>query len=609
MKLKHLFIFVAAGTLVAGCGELDEEFSADLSDNTLNNIQTKGDRFASRFDNTTGEWEANDAIGVFMQTAAEDVTVENGWNVRFATTEGGVTAQFVTGGMGIPLPEENVDVFAYYPYEDAVYQDYLYHVEIGSQEDGISQYDLMYAKVENQSPATLASSGLNLQFAHKMSLVKVNVTLPENLNGQKVESVILNGLNTVGDFNLQTGEWEEVTSPTVTNVALNETGDNAFQGIVLPAASLDNLTLTFMLTDNSTYRFEMSEVDGASVTAFQEGYEYTFTIDLNAPVNGYLDEIAGSTSTPWGEGGTVSGDAGQIVSDPDIPADYNLIEVSSSEDFSKLATVGGKVALRFNADVASGVEQITIPEKVTELVVKGANDGTQLSVRSFIVEGSLSKLSLLNMDITGNTNNDLFCNTFSEGAEVIVRNCKLSDMRFVFNVPSGDVNSWKSLTIKDCQIQNARSVVNQYAIQTVTLTESTLWNFSDKAFNLNSSLAVPTLNVSYCTIVDMDKTPFECVNGSNGRLNYEYNISAVFMAESDNANLAYKMEAGTFAGNYAAASGDEALFPAVKVHKNDVAGGWTNTEMTVEQLFTDAAAGDFSTAITDAGDPRWRNNQ
>lgn len=33
---------------------------------------------------------------------------------------------------------------------------------------------------------------------------------------------------------------------------------------------------------------------------------------------------------------------------------------------------------------------------------------------------------------------------------------------------------------------------------------------------------------------------------------------------------------------------------------------WVDKNKTVTELFKDAAAGDFTTTITDAGDPRWR---
>ena len=367
MKLKHFFFFAMAGALATSCNETEDGLASGLS-NTLKRIQTEGDRFASRFNNATGEWDANDAIGVFMQTAADNQTVEGGWNVRFVTAEGGATADFSTAGMGIPLPEGNVDVFACYPYNPDIFQDYLYRMEVGNQEDGISQYDLMYAKVENRAASEL-SSGLGLQFAHQLSLVKVNVTLPDNLEGQKVEGVSMNGLNTAGDFNLSTGTWEAVETPAVMNVGLNEVADNAFQCVVLPTTDLSELTLTFTLTDNSTYRFEMSDVQSSSVTSFEKGHEYTFTINLNAPVNGYLDGAEGATSAPWENGGEQGGTADQIVSDPDIPSDYNVIEVSSADDLARLANIGGKVALRFNADVTSGVETLSVSEKVTELVV------------------------------------------------------------------------------------------------------------------------------------------------------------------------------------------------------------------------------------------------
>ncbi len=610
MKLKHFFFFAMAGALATACNETEDGLASGLS-NTLKRIQTEGDRFASRFNNATGEWDANDAIGVFMQTAADNQTVEGGWNVRFVTAEGGATADFSTAGMGIPLPEGNVDVFACYPYNPDIFQDYLYRMEVGNQEDGISQYDLMYAKAENRAASEL-SSGLGLQFAHQLSLVKVNVTLPDNLEGQKVEGVSMNGLNTAGDFNLSTGTWEAVETPAVMNVGLNEVADNAFQCVVLPTTDLSELTLTFTLTDNSTYRFEMSDVQSSSVTSFEKGHEYTFTINLNAPVNGYLDGAEGATSAPWENGGEQGGTADQIVSDPDIPSDYNVIEVSSADDLARLANIGGKVALRFNADVTSGVEMLSVSEKVTELAVKGANETpSSLVLKGFAVEGALSKLSILNMNITGDGGADLLSCDFAEDAAIEIKGCKLSGMKNVLNF-SGDSRILASLNVDDCQIENTGSLVNSYRIKEISLTNSTLWKVSGRAVFVNTAefgekSLLTNIRVSSCTLAEIGGTPFES-NYSNTDLYFDNNISAVFL-ESGKNNLGYKVTAQSFKNNHAAAGGEDGLLPAVLIHNGEVTvdGGWASTDQTVGQLFTDAASGNFSTTIADAGDPRWRN--
>ena len=56
MKLKHFFFFAMAGALATACNETEDGLASGLS-NTLKRIQTEGDRFASRFNNATGEWD------------------------------------------------------------------------------------------------------------------------------------------------------------------------------------------------------------------------------------------------------------------------------------------------------------------------------------------------------------------------------------------------------------------------------------------------------------------------------------------------------------------------------------------------------------------------
>ena len=64
MKLRYLFFAAAASTLVAACSEVDE-LASNSSQKTLETIQSGTDNFTTRV-NLNSEWEAGDAIGVYM---------------------------------------------------------------------------------------------------------------------------------------------------------------------------------------------------------------------------------------------------------------------------------------------------------------------------------------------------------------------------------------------------------------------------------------------------------------------------------------------------------------------------------------------------------------
>ena len=223
----------------------------------------------------------------------------------------------------------------------------------------------------------------------------------------------------------------------------------------------------------------------------------------------------------------------------------------------------------------------------------------------------MSKLSILNMNITGDGGADLLSCDFAEDAAIEIKGCKLSGMKNVLNF-SGDSRILASLNVDDCQIENTGSLVNSYRIKEISLTNSTLWKVSGRAVFVNTAefgekSLLTNIRVSSCTLAEIGGTPFES-NYSNTDLYYDNNISAIFL-ESGKNNLGYKVTAQSFKNNHAAAGGEDGLLPAVLIHNGEVTvdGGWASADRTVDQLFADAASGDFSTTIADAGDPRWRN--
>ena len=166
------------------------------------------------------------------------------------------------------------------------------------------------------------------------------------------------------------------------------------------------------------------------------------------------------------------------------------------------------------------------------------------------------------------------------------------------------------MIIDDCIFANMQNVFNDYVSKVITITNSTLYNMTERAIYMKGTSAV-ILTVENCTLVDLGKTPFES-RATNGNLYYKNNISACFVTSSP--NLAYKMNVKEFSGNYAAAVTEDGQLAVVNIHNkavdtNNFPDAWTDTSKTVAELFEDAANDNFKLKMdAQVGDPRWYKN-
>ena len=616
MNLKLLFFLAVAGTLAVACSEVNENSLTDGDgQRMLRTISSGNDRFSTRLNSETSEWESGDAIGIYMFDTEDKNVLNDALNVKYTTIGEGLTVNF-SSDPGIAIYDMPTNFVAYYPHAtsadviDATAA--LYKVDISDQSNGISAHDLMWAKAANQSTESLLAGGLAFTFHHQLVLLRVNIT---NENVSDVTSVTVGGMNTTATFNLIDGTLSNIG--TQKSVALQKKDNKSFIGIMLPTEELKNKLSLTILADGGKYQYTVPET--SKIDKFVAGNEYTFDITVGKETSGEVGGGSGS-NTPWGDGGNEEGNGDKVSENEAIPADYAQKAITAETDLSTvLSGASGKAALVFaaNADGYTFSDVMVVPEAVTELLLIGdTEEQVKVNLKQIQYAG-LQKIALNNLDITGDNSTALLTN--SETAQLAVdavielKKCNFTSMKTICDWPSGDANAQNliaAMIIDDCIFANMQNVFNDYVSKVITITNSTLYNMTERAIYMKGTSAV-ILTVENCTLVDLGKTPFES-RATNGNLYYKNNISACFVTSSP--NLAYKMNVKEFSGNYAAAVTEDGQLAVVNIHNkavdtNNFPDAWTDTSKTVAELFEDAANGNFKLKMdAQVGDPRWYKN-
>lgn len=616
MNLKQLFFLAAAATLAVACSEVNENSPTDTNgQRVLSTISSGNDRFSTRLNSETSEWESGDAIGIYMFDTEDKNVLNEALNVQYTTIGSGLTVNF-SSNPGIAIYDAPTNFVAYYPYTTAAdaidATAALYKVDLSNQSDDISAHDLMWAKATNQSTDALLAGGLAFTFRHQLALLCVKIT---NENVSNVTSITVGGMNTTATFNLIDGKLTNMD--TQKSVALQKTGDKSFIGIMLPTEELINkLSLTIM-ADGGKYQYTVPE--DSKIDKFMAGHEYTFNINVGKETTGEIGGGNGS-NTPWGDGGSEDGDGDKVSENEAIPADYAQKAIHSETNLSTiLSGASGKVALVFaaNAEGYTFSDAIVVPEAVTELLlIADTEEQVKVNLKQ-IQYTSLQKIALNNLDITGDNSTALLTNNetaqLANDAVIDFKKCNFTNMKTVCDWPDGDngaQNLPSAVLIDNCLFTNMQSVFNYYGSKAITVTNSTLYTMTERVFYVKDANGV-VVTIENCTLADMGKTPFES-RYANGNLYYKNNISACFV--TSNPNIGYKMDVREFSGNYAAAPTEGGQMAVVNVHgkaidTNTFPNAWIDVSKTAAELFEDAANGNFKLKIdAQVGDPRWYKN-
>ena len=293
---KKTFSAVALATLLLTACQNDEETmqtDARVALQVTSGIQTRA------YDAT---WEANDEIGIFGFTQG-DAPAQAYTNVRYVTTGG--DGAFTPDGTTIYLPTDgsSLDFVAYYPHTTDL-ENGIYTVDVEDQSD-LSTIDLMAAGMQT---ANRINNTVTFNFEHKLSKIVLTfkpgdgMALSE-LTGMKVQ---LTNQQTLATFDVTQPDGEVVVGTnTPATLTLNTDADGtSSEGIVLPSANFDGMTLHLELEDGGS--FFNWDLNNSKADKFEAGKKYVYDITVN---KSRLDVTA--TIEDWAPGNGENGEQGE----------------------------------------------------------------------------------------------------------------------------------------------------------------------------------------------------------------------------------------------------------------------------------------------------------
>ena len=245
-------------------------------------------------------WEAGDDIGIFGFTQG-DAPTQAYTNVRYVTTGG--DGAFTPDGTTIYLPTDgsSLDFVAYYPHTTDL-ENGIYTVDVEDQSD-LSTIDLMAAGMQT---ANRINNTVTFNFEHKLSKIVLTfkpgdgMALSE-LTGMKVQ---LTNQQTLATFDVTQPDGEVVVGTnTPATLTLNTDADGtSSEGIVLPSANFDGMTLHLELADESSF-FNWDLNNSQNADKFEAGKKYVYDITVNRSGLGVT-----ATITDWTPGNGENGE-------------------------------------------------------------------------------------------------------------------------------------------------------------------------------------------------------------------------------------------------------------------------------------------------------------
>ena len=243
---KKTFSAVALATLLLTACQNDEETmqtDARVALQVTSGIQTRA------YDD---QWEKGDEIGIFGFTQG-DAPAQAYTNERYVTTGGNGT--FTPGGTPIYLPTDDsyLDFVAYYPHTTSLTADGIYAVDVTNQSIQ-KDIDLMAASKlsANRSKNTVA-----FNFEHKLSKIVLTFKPGDGMALSELAGMTVQLTNqqpkALFDVTQPDGEVVVGTDSPIDITLLTDADGTSSEGIVLPSANFDGMTLHLELEDGGSF--------------------------------------------------------------------------------------------------------------------------------------------------------------------------------------------------------------------------------------------------------------------------------------------------------------------------------------------------------------------
>ena len=203
----------------------------------------------------------------------------------------------------LPTDGSSLDFVAYYPHTTDL-ENGIYTVDVENQSDQ-SAIDLMAAGTQT---ADRSKNTVAFNFKHKLSKIVFNFAAGDGMDeselaGMKVQ---LTNQQTLATFDVTQPDGEVVVGTnTPATLTLNTDADGmSSEGIVLPSANFDGMTLHLELSDGGS--FFNWDLNNSKADKFEAGKKYVYDITVN---RSRLDVTA--TIEDWAPGNGENGEQGE----------------------------------------------------------------------------------------------------------------------------------------------------------------------------------------------------------------------------------------------------------------------------------------------------------
>ena len=330
MRTLRLLTILCCLVCLAACSSDDDGLTTDPQDDGRIKFEMgfagdNGTKVATdpAFNST---WQDGDEIGIFAVKAGETLQASGNSIHNMKVTYDGTKWD----GAYWPNDEnknENLDFYAYYPYDAAMTNPTSYTFRVNADqriEANYNKSDLLLSKAVNQSKGTT----VQLTFSHALSLVQVEF---ENGGlGARIDDmakVYLRGIGTSSAFNLSTGTVTANTGEAIANILMTKVdGMTNTYRVLVPAQTIsaqssmievvrgDKLVYATNVTlqQNNVAKYKITlqapALDPAHIYAVGDAYPYLGLAEgvvyeiSNGGVNGKIVSLDRGENMQWGSG-------------------------------------------------------------------------------------------------------------------------------------------------------------------------------------------------------------------------------------------------------------------------------------------------------------------
>lgn len=313
MRKKTLWLGAAALLALTTACQSNDEYSTWGDTNEVTFTGSIAGQPTVRVSGT--QWDANDAIGVYMLPAGQGLAAATAANAKFTTTGGGT---FTAAGTPLYYPTDGstTDFVAYYPYTANANAAGQIAVSVANQAQPAA-IDLLYAKTTGAT----ANGATELRFSHKLAKASYTITASAgvSLSGLRV---VLKGAPTAGTFDLTTGTLAAGTA--TGDIALNVSANGTMaEAIVLPTAMPAGAMLEFTLPDGTTKTVDVAGKTFAAGAITATPVSFTRQGDSVQVAVGFNATITDWTTTPGSSINININDSSSVTPPPPPPSGGN----------------------------------------------------------------------------------------------------------------------------------------------------------------------------------------------------------------------------------------------------------------------------------------------